>query len=360
MNRTIKLAIAATSALALLAPSSALAGRSHHLKLYKVEMHVDLEGQDDTYTVECRNNDLALDGMWRIDDVEQDNDYTWVPSTGNPQFDVRRAVRPVQVRNNGDSAYDFKFTPESGGDVSMKLFVTCLGEKTESVNGHTHKFTITGGGTDTVVVGTLTQQYADSTSASCGVNQVVVQPSFDVTGGDADLVTSRPITKLARDWEWQWVTATPGFAATHTWRCLNMRSNTELPASSNPHRHRIVKQFKTNDPAQPYNAHLVNDASSPSMVKKNSIAEVQLHCGEHYKGLVGGWHVGPGTPHDDADGPGGAAGVPYSLPNPGYGYLWFLGMDPRIKTRAFRFINAHLVNDYRADLYLVCFKDRTT
>lgn len=358
MKPTIKLATSALALVALLAPSSALAGRSHHLKLYKVEMHVDLEGQDDTYTVECRNNDLALDGMWRIDDVEQDNDYAWTPSTGNPQFDVRRAVRPVQVRNNGDSAYDFKFTPESGGDVSMKLFITCLGEKTESVNGHTHKFTITGGGSDNVVAGNpidplitqLTAQYGDSTSASCGVNQVLVQPGFNVTAGDADLVTSRPLNRNARDWEWQWVTATPTFAATHTWRCLNLRSDTELPVSLNPHRHRIVKQFRTNDPVAPYNGG--STPSTPPFVKKNAIAEVQLHCGEHYKGMVGGWHVGPGTPHD--------GGGPYTSPNPGYGYLWFLGMDPRIKTRAFRFINADPMNDWRADLYLVCFKDRTT
>jgi hypothetical protein len=44
----------------------------------------------------------------------------------------------------------------------------------------------------------------------------------------------------------------------------------------------------------------------------------------------------------------------------GYKKLWYLGMDPRPKTRAFKILNADLSNDYNADFGLVCFKDKTT
>jgi hypothetical protein len=39
--------------------------------------------------------------------------------------------------------------------------------------------------------------------------------------------------------------------------------------------------------------------------------------------------------------------------------MYYLGMDPRIKHRAFKFINRDSVQ-HSPDLYLVCFKDKTT
>ena len=331
MKLTIKLAVAALAATALLAPSTAMAGKSHLLKLYKVEKHVDLEGQDFEYNVECKGTDLALDGMWRVDDVEQDNDYSFPSfSTGNPAWDVLRAVRPVEVESDGDSSYDFEFIPESGGDVQLKLIVTCLGRTAETIGGHTHTWTLTHHGP------VMADDAAPANRVRTGscASGILVQPGFDVEAGDADLVTSRPANLTGTTWQWRWdfVGASP-FQAEHTWSCLNLKSGS---GGSPAHVHRIVRQLRTNDPAAPYNSTL---ASSPPAVKKESTAEVQMHCGEHYKGMVGGWDVGPGSP--------------------GYGFLWYLGMDPRIKSRAYRFINTHNA-DLRANLYLVCFKDKTT
>lgn len=327
MKLSIKLAVTALAAAGLLAPGSAMAGKSHLVKLYKIEQHVDLEGQDDTYNVACVGTDIAMDGMWRVDDVEQDNDFVWTPTTGNSQFDVLRAVRAVEVRPNGDSSYDFRFTPESGGDVSMKLFVTCLGRKTESIQGHTHDFQL-----DSSASSTITDPVFTYTSTpDCDANEILVRPGFRVNVGDADLMVSRPVNRSHQAWHWRWENASPGFSATQYWSCLRMRSDV-----TNAHRHRLVKLFQTNDSTAPFNS---TKDSSPPLVKKNAAAEVQLHCGEHYKGLVGGWDV-------------------FNVP--GHNFLWYLGMDPRIKTRAFRFINAHTTNDYKAHVYLLCFKDRTT
>src|SRR4051794_7181082 len=321
-------AIAALAAMAL--PSSASA-KAHLLKLYKVEKHVDLTGQDDIYTVTCPDGDLALDGMWRIDNVDQDNDYTYDPfPTGNPGFDVLRSVRPTMSRATSDSSFDFSFTPLSGGDVQIKLWVTCLGKKT-SPNGHFVTWDIVPGGSTSV---DDTAMLGSGTATGACPNGIVVQPGFQVMAGDADLVTSRPTSPADTTWQWRWdfVGVSP-FQANLYWNCLDLRSN---PAPDG-HRHRIVKQFRSNDPGAPYNSTI---SSSPPLILHHAVREATLHCGDHYKGMIGGWNHGFG--------------------HAGYGFLWYLGMDPRIKSRSFKWINAHGVNDYRPDLYLVCFKDKTT
>jgi hypothetical protein len=333
MKLTSKLAAAAMVAAALVAPSSALAGKSHHLKLYKVEMHVDIEGQDDTYNVACKNGDLALDGMWRVDTVEQDNDYvydgpgaTWSTTFDPPDhadWDVLRSVRPIYVVRNGPSSYDFRFVPEAGGDVAMKLFITCLGEKTESIGGHTHTFAFgPGNGSSPVSFASPT-----FTSPACPSGSIVAQPSFSITAGDADLQASYP-NPTATTWTWKFANATASFTGAVSWSCLPLKSSN--PSSGPNHKHRIVKNLaKIFTP---------NDA-----IKKTSVGEKQAICGEHYKGMIGGWDITAG-------------------PNPWqfrHLHLFYLGMDPRIKSRAFKFINKDSVQQ-SPDLYLVCFKDRTT
>ena len=66
--------------------------------------------------------------------------------------------------------------------------------------------------------------------------------------------------------------------------------------------------------------------------------ERQSHCGEHYKGMLHAFDTSP------ADAP----------------FLHFFGMDPRIKTRAYRFHNADPLNPRGVWTGLTCFKDRTT
>ena len=331
-KRTIILG--AIAALAAMAMPSAASAKAHLLKLYKVEKHVDLTGQDDVYTVSCNGTDLALDGMWRIDNVDQDNDFVYAPfPTGSPRFDVQRSVRPVEARPTSDSDYEFAFTPTSGGDVQIKLWVTCLGRQT-SPNGHFVTWSISNQATFSAD----DAGNQDVTSSSCPTGYIVVQPGFQVTQGDADLVTSRPSTKADSAWQWRWdyVAGSP-FQADLFRSCLDLRSGPSNQAPPAQHHHRIVKHFRSNDPNLPWSGTAV---SSPATVKKNSISEVTLHCGDLYKGMVGGWDHGFGSP--------------------GYGKLWYMGMDPRIKSRSFKWINIDPVNDYRANLYLVCFKDKTT
>jgi hypothetical protein len=339
MNRGRLILLACAIALGALAlPSSALAGQSHLLKLYKVEKHVDLQGQDDTYTVTCPNNDLALQGMWRVDDVEQDNDFfdpgpggswgTTSPPASNDHadWDVLRSVRPVEVQASSDSSYDFQFTPLSGGDAQLKLWVTCLGHDAESVSGHTVSWQITNPFSSGTVTVSNPSAASSQTSATCPSGFVSVQPGFSITEGDADLTRFESSTG-DRVWNWQfdnvqWDPVSNNFKYAVSSACLELRSST---ASSGPaHRHRIVKKTA--------------NKFAPSNILTNRVSEVQAQCGELYKGMLGGWNY-----------------------HAHFNDLYFLGMDPRIKIRAFKFISRNGYGPTTASIVsLLCFKDKTS
>src|SRR3954454_8051099 len=102
----------AITAFALALPASAHAGGAHLLRLYKVEKHVDLEG-DAQYTVKCPNGDYATDGMWRVDQVDQDNDLP-----GNIKEYV--AVYAAYPDSSDKSEYHFKLENLAGGDSQVK------------------------------------------------------------------------------------------------------------------------------------------------------------------------------------------------------------------------------------------------
>ena len=61
-------------------PASAMA--AHDLGIYKVEKHVDLDSDETIVDLSCYANDFALDGMWRIDHADQDEDDTHISFLG--------------------------------------------------------------------------------------------------------------------------------------------------------------------------------------------------------------------------------------------------------------------------------------
>jgi hypothetical protein len=346
-GRLMLMLVGATACAAMALPTSAFAGQAHLIKLYKVEKHVDLQGQDNTYTVTCPNNDLALQGMWRVDDVEQDNDFydddgpggswgtTFAPAPNNhADWDVLRSVRPVEVMATSDSSFDFQFTPLSGGDAQIKLWITCLGHRSEAVSGHTVGWTITNqftSGTITVASPTATSA---QTSTPCAPGFVAVQPGFQITEGDADLTR---FDSSANDttWNWEfdnaaWDPVSNNFKYKYSYSCLELRSGT---SSGGPtHRHRIIKQT-----ARKF---------TPPTILATRVSEVQALCGELYKGMLGGWDYSQGS-----FGPG----PPFY-----WTQLYFLGMDPRIKIRAFKFIDRGAAVPTSNIVSLLCFKDKTS
>jgi hypothetical protein len=343
--------VAALGVLAL--PSPALAGKAHLVGAYKVERHVDIEGDGDSYAVACHStHDIVLDGMWRIDNVDQDNDWD-VPAsypTGAPvnlaiQNSLR--VRSVQADTKAGSAvgdpkneYTFAFEPTGGGDTQVKLWVTCLPNPSKG-SGHTNDWVVSGDATmspagpfttspntyptsfDQLPLGTEVTQ-----SASCPAGEIVIAPGFDVIDGDPDLVRSYPGSSSLRTWEWTWYAPATAHIS-HTASCLRLRS--DVSTSSDQHRHRLVVNFK----------HTLTSAANHG-IKASSIKERQQSCGELYKAIIGAFDI-----RDAWDSINGWMRV------------YFLGMDPRIKTRAFKFVNVSS-SDTAVDVGAVCVKDKTT
>lgn len=312
-------------------PSTALAGKSHILKMYKVEDHVDIEGDLD-YNVSCRPGDIATDGMWRIDDVSQDNEFDLLG-----QWKETLAVKAIATSLG---TYQFRFLPLAGGDVQGKIWVTCLENPAGPGGTHAHNFTTkpvtatpaaeTGpNGAVSYVVGPGSGG-GSLAAGDCPTGQYVpIQPGFDMTAteGYGYLQKSwNATTGTDVGWEWRFnvtsaaaAPASDNFSVTLKYRCLKLKSDPSTGPSPGPHSHRIIQQYKSklniNHVQRTFDTHQVN-------------------CGEQYKGMVGMWDTGSND-------------------------LYYLGMDPRIKSRAFRFVNIGFA-DQTVDLRLSCFKDRTS
>jgi hypothetical protein len=309
---------AALLVLALIVPASAMAG--HDLRMYKVEQHLDLDNDEQALDVSCQPGDYVLDGMWRIDNVDQDNEY------GDNE------LKSVDVYESyGDAAdkskWHFRFVKNAAGRAQLKMFLTCLDSKTVG-GGPSHDFILSGQHSKAKDYGSPAA--SDDTSggnctsaiSSFSPGSIVVAPGFRITDDDhfARIFGSIHNNTNLRSWKWGFAVDSlnePGKVEV-SWRCLNIK--TSLPSSGPNHRHRIVYKLKTSTVTIPAN---------------NSPTERKLVCGEHYKGVVAGWWT-----NDPFD-------------------VYYLGMDPRIKARAFKFVNTGGF-DRDVDLALICFNDRTT
>lgn len=227
-------------------PSTAVAGKSHHLKLYKVEDHIDIEGDLD-YTVSCKPGDIATDGMWRIDDVSQDNEFDILG-----QWKETVAVKAI---GTSVGTYTFRFLPIAGGDVQGKLWVTCLENPAGPGGTHAHSFTTTAitstpapvlapNGAQTYTVGPGSGG-GSGVAGTCPVGQYVpIQPGFDMTATEGyGYLQKNWHAQTGTDVGWEWrfnVTnagnppASDNFSVTLRYRCLRLKS----AASAGPSRAR--------------------------------------------------------------------------------------------------------------------------
>jgi hypothetical protein len=348
-------------------PSTALAGKSHHVNPYKVEQHVELEGEDGEYTLSCQNNDIAVDGMWRLDNVDQDNDWEdpdpalasfWAnpasPSSigTSPDLTIRKSIRPMAAYSDSvdTSKYHFAFTPLAGADVQLKLWVICITNPLTGF-GHNHNWRFNVDPSYHSQAAPIFAQSSDPSSAggflgTCPAKTILVQPGFALTSTSVHVVTSRTDpsgpTWNARDWRWRfWHDGqVPAGTATVTWRCLDVKSSGPLPTPNTGHTHKLVYNKKETTWSGGLNP----------QVGPQQVSERQQSCGEHYKALLGGWDLSGTFRLEDLVGP---------MVWPHHMWVYFLGMDPRIKTRAFSFLNLDEIYG-TVTTAVVCFKDRTT
>jgi hypothetical protein len=313
----IALAVLAVIALAVPATASATTATKHHLSMYKVEVHVTLdESANGQYTVRCPNGDIAADGMWRIDHVDQFN-----PQTADPDelpWNVATGVSVLGSYPSASDSYTFRLRNNTSEQAQVKLWAVCLGAKTAP---DTHQNALVTTPLTSKSYGPLPQSDFQTPAADqqCAPGSVFISPGYDITSGEAHNGASIPSNDLTGRTYGFYILANGTSIKTYG-RCLQLTTG---PANPGNHKHKIYANLKT-APVQEFN-------------KGNGVWEHQIECGQDQKGLVGGWDVGDASMHWNS----------FSR--------WFLGMDPRVKTRAFK-----TYGDGGGAYYLVCVNDRTS
>jgi hypothetical protein len=311
------------AALCAFAPATSLASkRGHYLEMYKVEQQVDLGSDSEDVSISCRGTDYVTDGMWRLDHVDQDADYGTLADLMTTGVQVTAS----HIVSGDRSTWTVHFIKNAAGDAQAKVWVTCLPSKTSQVDGHTVGWVVNGNPGFTFMPGATSTFDTTLGGSGCPASgfqrAIVIAPGFEDTSPDpsARLTGSRPFVSLK---DWSWKIASPSSTVRYSWECLELYSTT---ASSGPaHKHKIVPKWSDN-------------LASPSLdvLPANTQTEVQEHCTQHSKGMVGGFWQTESV------------------------YTWFLGMDPRPKTRAYQFFNTDPTNTHTVNVGNVCFNDRTT
>ncbi len=316
-NHLVALAIAALLApLAIVAafasPAAAAPGKPHEVYIYKVEKHVDMSGEfPDQYMhehVSCNPGDIALDGMWRVDHVDQANP----PDTVGDERDV------IFTASYGDgidpTKWHFRAHNYADGNAQIKLWTTCIRGTVEQAYGHTHNVVVSNQWVDNA----HTSLAAGSGNEfdhlnSCGPGELAVAPGFNFNmagvGNDDHRVRifrSWP-TPNFRSWHWAFLVEDSGVDVTLYLRCLQIKTSA---AGSGPHAHNLQWSWRPNGYAGFHDALNVL-GTQERRVNCDDGANGSFY--QDYKAAVGAFWI------DD----------PF--------HVWFLGMDPRPKQRAFKY-----------------------
>lgn len=316
-------------------PGTALAG--HDLGISKVEKQVDLTARTTTVELRCYPGDYAMDGMWRIDAVDQDARDLFVTAIGRA-VDVQAAYPIVGTTANPGmhrDGYRFTFLKNATGRVQLKVFATCLQPKTV-VNGHRHAITVDRKGPIDDPDG------AYVTSPTCGRGEFVAQPGFEVLNANpgapdpfiGHVWASYPSTTTT--WSWALDLSQDATTTSHVnfyWSCVDKQL---LNAGGT--RARLVYRLKTTTVGLP----------------AQNVTTRRIQCPSLYKAIVAGFRF-----------PGPIASGPGWDPNPAFASFilpkqWWLGMDPQPRNRDFRFLNSDTATFNGTVLSSLCLNYRTT
>lgn len=305
-----RIGLLALGALALVLPASASAktATSHRLDLDKQQQRITLPGYStQEYSLSCPNGDIAADGMWRIDEVGPFNpqlaDPDELQAFGPGGWHLGQAVSVRAAYPSSASTYTFRFRNRVSGDARLKISVTCLGSQTAAASERHALVTrkLAGDTRDRQDYGDFPGGFTDPSQYGCGPGEVFVSPGYEIREGEAYLFASLPglpdgVGLPLNRWTYGFhVDGQPDIRVFG--RCLSLNT-----ARANGHEHKLY-------------AYLETDAQPVSW--GNDVWERRISCGDHQKGLVGGFTVFE---------PGGSFHDPKR---------WWLGMDPRIAARAY-------------------------
>lgn len=304
---------------ALVAPSTAAGNvgpRMHEVYTYKVERHVDLSGEypDNTFNgyVACDAGDLALDGMWRIDHVDQfqpadsDFDDPLDPDVGtyNDQRDVIVYASYGAANPHGNRWY-FRLENRAQGNAQVKLFATCTRYRTEPgpAGNHRHDIDISNRYVEANDNRPAGATWFDS-GFDCGAGAYAVAPGFDFTGNTRNHIYRSWPALNGRGWSWGFKLDGANPSLNVYVRCIKARVKT-----ASGHTHKLPQTFRPHH----------NGGPQIWVTPHQTPVERRYDCDDNdgrysnYKAAVGAFHIA--DPH----------------------HVWFYGMDPRPKQRAFRF-----------------------
>jgi len=288
--------------------ADAASSRTHDISMYKKEMYLPLEGEfpDNVASpsMSCDNGDIVTDGMWRIDSVDDywdDGDF----SAGDPLKVKILASYP----DAGDRrTWNFRIQNDNDGRAQLKLFITCIRGTVDFQNGHSHGLDVTGVGLKS------TTQNApfgfDWTTNTCPTGYVPIAPGFNFTNGSGALFRSKPWGSIG--WSWGFNVAGPVDVNLYL-SCLNLKV---LPSGTG-HSHKLT----------------AGQYTSVRFIPDSKKWEETYSCDGSYKALVGQFDIS------------------------GWNNVWFLGMDPRIKSRSYSFMRSGGPAD--VTIGALCVKSRT-
>jgi hypothetical protein len=341
-NGALLTALCTAFALAFAGSASA----AHDLKIYKAEKHLDLVSDSKAYNLSCDPGDYAVDGMWRIDHGDQDDDDLYPQSIG-------RAVDVLEAYPTSDDTYHFQFYKNVIGRAQIKVFLTCVGAKTYSADGHDHTLSYTQPTSGAFVAGVANDQ-----AAVFGQDNICPKDTFisgtgfkidytpDLDGDPSPYVARMFRSTLSDDGTpqsrlrgWKWSFANGAFTTVDYYaHCLAKK----VPAAGTPpEKHKIIYRFQGQG----------TSATVPqSETLGNGVSTKRISCASHYKAVVAGFELIGGQ---------GSANDPFlAAAGPAY---WYLGMDPQPKSRDFRFLNTSSpYADGSAELVAICLNYRTT
>ena len=293
-------------------PASAAPGKPHEVYMYKVEKHVDLSGefpdQNMHEHVYCDPGDIALDGMWRVDHVDQEN-----PQLGvyGDERDVYFSASYADPHDHGE--WHFRATNFADGDAQLKLFVTCIRGQVEQAYGHRHPVQVT----------TLDWEHHNGLapgaghhdwgfSGQCAPGTYAVAPGFNVTsstfGSKARIFQNWPSSNF-RGWHWAFLVNDDHANISVFLKCLRTKVG---GAGNGPHSHELPATWR------PFGSggwlqHLDVHGAQERRLNCDDGSNGKLY--QDYKAMVGAFWIDPHDVH----------------------HIWYLGMDPRPKQRAYKF-----------------------
>jgi hypothetical protein len=303
--------------------------------MYKVEKSVTLEAEyPDSYSgdvsLSCNDGDYALDGMWRVDHVDQWNGEDDDDSTA-VYHDERDVVFYTSTSSAAKDKWLFRFENLADGRAQVKLFVTCIEKQTEQADGHKHSVVLS----DLNLTADSYGSDENSTASTvCGGDELAVAPSFDFTQRTVNWIFRNYPTADGRGWNWSFVVESGHAPASVPvkvgFRCLKTKV---ANAGSKSHSHQLIRSWRPQ--TTPFTDFYLGLGTQEKQHSCDAGADGSKF--QDYKAMVGGFYIF--DPH----------------------HTWYLGMDPRPKTRAYRLFNDGVAGPdlNRVDLGALCVKSRT-